>query len=102
MQSGSEEDDPKLEWCLECWKAFKKTLPRLKDEPSGSSPSLNDLNILSSLRYQVSNKKPKLKHASTELIVEIRCGEKLNKSRNLKALMLLLVILVADHAYFDD
>jgi hypothetical protein len=87
MTSGSEEDDPKLKWCLECWKAFKKTLPRLKeDEPNGSSPSLNDLNILSSSRNQVSNKKPKLKHASTELIVEMRHGEKLNKSRNLKAL----------------
>jgi hypothetical protein len=50
------------------------------------SELLNDLNILSSLRNQVSNKKPKLKHASTELTVEMRHGEKLNKGRNLKAL----------------
>jgi hypothetical protein len=49
-----------LNWCLECWKAFKKTLPPLKDEPGGSSPGLDDLNILSSSRNQVSNKKPKL------------------------------------------
>jgi hypothetical protein len=62
MTVGSKEDNPKLKWCLEHWKAFKKTSPRLKDEPGGSSPSLDDLNILSSLHNQVSNKKPKLKH----------------------------------------
>jgi hypothetical protein len=87
MTTGSKEDDPKLMWCSECWKAFKKTSPRLKDEPCGSSSGLDDLNILSSLRDQVSNKKPKLKHASTKLIVELRHGEKLNKSRNPKASM---------------
>jgi hypothetical protein len=27
MTLGSVEDDPKLKWCLEHWKAFKKTLP---------------------------------------------------------------------------
>jgi hypothetical protein len=61
MTSGSKENDPKLAWCLEHWKAFKKTSPRPKDEPGGSSSALNDLNVLSSLRNQVSDKKPKLK-----------------------------------------
>jgi hypothetical protein len=49
--------------------------------------NLYDLNILSSLRNQVSNKKAKSKHVATKLIVKVRHGEKLNKSRNLKALI---------------
>jgi hypothetical protein len=46
-----------------------------------------ELNILSKLHNQISNKKPKLNHTVTELIVEVRYGEKLKKSRNLKALI---------------
>jgi hypothetical protein len=52
MTTGGKEDDPKLTWCLECWKAFKKTLPGLKDKPSGSSSGLNDFNVSSSLVQQ--------------------------------------------------
>jgi hypothetical protein len=48
---------------------------------------LNDLNMLSELRDQVSNKKIKLSHATAELTVEARHGHKLDKSRNLKALI---------------
>lgn len=57
MTSGSEENDPKLKWCLECWKAFKKTLPWSEDKTNNKPSDLNDLNILSGLRNQVSNKK---------------------------------------------
>jgi hypothetical protein len=46
-----------------------------------------DLNILSNLCTHVSNKKAKLNHLATELIVEVRYRDKLNKSRNLKALI---------------
>jgi hypothetical protein len=87
MTSGSKEKDPKLIWCLEYWKVFKKTLPLSTNDSNNSQHGLNDLNILSSLRNQIRNKKSKLKHVSTELIVEVRYGEKLNKSRNLKALI---------------
>jgi hypothetical protein len=48
-------------------------------------PNLNDLNILSKLRDQVSNKKIESSHATTELTVETRCGHKSYESRNLKA-----------------
>jgi hypothetical protein len=46
-----------------------------------------DLNILSNLRTHVSNKKAKLNHLATEVIVEVQYGDKLNKSCNLKALI---------------
>jgi hypothetical protein len=45
ITSGSEENDPKLlKWCLEHWKAFKKTLPSLEDETNNKPSNLNNLN----------------------------------------------------------
>jgi hypothetical protein len=85
MTSGSGETDPKLRWAVDHWR-YMTTSNTLRDEMNVEN-DLYDLNILSSLRNQVSNKKAKSKHIATELIVEIRHGEKLNKSRNLKALI---------------
>jgi hypothetical protein len=85
MTSGSGETDPKLRWAVNHWR-YMTTSNTLRDEINVEN-DLYDLNILSSLRNQVSNKKAKSKHIATELIVEIRHGKKLNKSRNLKALI---------------
>jgi predicted aspartyl protease len=68
--------NPRLAWTVDFW-----------DRMIAPSPDLNDLNILSNLRNQMSNKKSKLTHATTEVVVEVRYGHKLDKSRNLKALI---------------
>ena len=69
--------NPRLAWAVDFWDRMTAPLPS----------NLNDINILSNLRNQVSNKKVKTTHFTTELIVEIRHGHKLKKSRNLKALI---------------
>ena len=69
--------NPRLAWAVDFWDRMTAPLPS----------NLNDINILSNLRNQVSNKKIKTTHFTTELIVEIRHGHKLKKSRNLKALI---------------
>ena len=79
MTSGSSTSDPKLRWAVDHWRSVTtRNVPEI---------DIQDLNILSNLRAQASNKKAKLSHLSTEIIVEIRHGEKLNKRRNLKALI---------------
>jgi hypothetical protein len=73
--------NPKLAWTVDFWDRMIAPL----------DPNLlnlnNDQNILSKLRNVVTNKKTKLSHATTEIIVEVRYGDKLDKSRNLKALI---------------
>jgi hypothetical protein len=53
--------DPHLAWTVDFWDNMTA--------PYDASADLNDLNILSNLRNQVSNKKAKLTHAITEVIV---------------------------------
>jgi phosphopantothenoylcysteine synthetase/decarboxylase len=72
--------NPILAWTVDYYDVMTQPFT----EPSAS---LHDINILSSLRNQVSNKKIKLTHPTTELIAEVRYGDKLDKSRNLKALI---------------
>ena len=82
MASGDDTSDPKLRWAVEHWRAV--TRPQVSETDANN---VQDLNILSNLRTRLSNKKTKLSHLTTELIVEVRYGEKLNKRRNLKALI---------------
>jgi hypothetical protein len=72
---------PRLAWTVACWD--RMTAPLNPPNPTLSDP--NDLNILSNSRNTMSNKKMKLTHATTKLIVEVRHGDKLDKSRNPKA-----------------
>jgi hypothetical protein len=74
---------PRLAWTVACWDRMTAPLP----PPNPTLPDPNDLNILSNLRDTMSNKEMKLTHPTTELILEIRNGDKLDKSRNLKALI---------------
>jgi transposase InsO family protein len=83
MTSGSTETDPKLSWAIDHWRSVTTANTTISDNDN----SQMDLNILSNLRTHISNKKAKLTHLATELIVEVRYGDKLNKSRNLKALI---------------
>jgi hypothetical protein len=80
MTSGSKKVDPKLCWAIDYWKS---SITISEQETNNEL----DLNILSNLRNQVSHKKTKLNHVATELIVEVRYGDKLNKSCNLEALI---------------
>jgi hypothetical protein len=80
MTSGSNTSDPKLLWAVDLWRSIT-TPSNLEDN------TYMDLSILSNLRTHASNKKVKLTHPTTELIVEIKHGKKLNQSRNLKALI---------------
>ncbi len=67
----SASSDPRLAWTVDLWDRMTASFnPTLSD--------LNNLNILSELRNQVSNKKMKLSHATTELTVEARHGHKLD------------------------
>jgi hypothetical protein len=79
----SASSNPRVAWTVDLWDrmtaSFNPTLSDLSD--------LNDLNMLSELRNQVSNKKIKLSHATAELTVEAQHGHKLDKSRNLTALI---------------
>jgi hypothetical protein len=80
MTSGNTTSDPKLLWAVDLWRTM--ITPRnLRDDTQ------MDLNILSKLRTFNNNKKIKLTHLTTELIVEVKYGNKLNQSRNLKALI---------------
>jgi hypothetical protein len=63
----SASSDPRLAWTVDLW-------DRMTASFNPTLSNLNDLNTLSELRNQVSNKKIKLSHATTELIVEIRHG----------------------------
>jgi hypothetical protein len=80
MTSGSNTSDPKLLWAADLW--IYMTTPRnLRDN------TYLDLSILSNLRTFTNNKKAKLTHLTTELIVEVKYGNKLDQSHNLKALI---------------
>jgi hypothetical protein len=72
--------NPRLAWTAAYWDRMTAPL-------TPPNPDPNDLNILSNLRDAASNRKMKLTHATTELIIEVRHGDKLDKSRNLKALI---------------
>jgi hypothetical protein len=82
MTSGSIERDPKLRWAVDYWRSVTTANTSITNNINNQM----DLNILSNLRTYVSNKKTKLNHLATELIVKVQYGDKLNKSRNLKAL----------------
>ncbi len=72
-----------MHWAIDHWRSVTTANTTISDNDN----SQMDLNILSNLRTHISNKKAKLTHLATELIVEVRYGDKLNKSRNLKALI---------------
>jgi hypothetical protein len=72
--------NPRLAWTVPYWDRMTAPLPP-------QNIDRNDLHILSNLHNTSSNKKMKLSHSTTELIVEVRFGDKLDKSRNLKALI---------------
>jgi hypothetical protein len=76
MTPGSNKSDPKLHWAVDHWRSI--TMANTLEN------SLQDLNILSNLRTQVSNKKAKLSHLVTELIMEVRYGEKLKKCSDIE------------------
>jgi hypothetical protein len=66
MTSGSGETDSKLRWAVDYWR-YMTTSNTLRNEMNNRN-DLYDLNILSSLCNQVSNKKAK-SNVPTELIV---------------------------------
>ena len=66
MTASTEIADPKLQWAVDLWRSIT-TVNVLEN----NQHDLIDLNMLSSLRTQVSYKKAKLSHLATELIVEV-------------------------------
>jgi hypothetical protein len=72
--------DPRLAWTVDLW-------DRMTTSFNPTLPDLNDPNMSSMLRNQVSDKKIKSSHVTAESTVEVRCGHKLDKSRNLQALI---------------
>jgi hypothetical protein len=66
MTSGSNEMDPKLRWAVDHCSSI--TVPILLENNTNIQ---QDLNILSNLRTHASNKRIKLTHLTTELIIKI-------------------------------
>jgi hypothetical protein len=65
MTSGSTETDPKLSWAIDHLRSVTTVNTSMPDNINNQM----DLNIISNLRTNISNKKAKLTHLATELIV---------------------------------
>jgi hypothetical protein len=76
MTSGSTETDPKLLWAIDHWRSTTTA-----NRPTNYAMNQQmDLNVLYNLRTHVSNKKAKLNHLATELIVKVGYGDNSNKT----------------------